>query len=304
MPTARKTKAKPSEATVRLQPLPEFDAAAFHSTVAAAGAALRPIHRAIGEFVKRCDSFQKDAPDRVLDFSDAAVRLHDSIANIQQSFPGCAAALNPLTTAIDTWRASERRTRQMRFEAAAKQLAWTITGSWPEPVIQGIVFVVLDDTKDRASINGKTLTGPPTAGRLIETARNELAALQAHRTEPAPFIDSLWKAYKSCSDGSDGSVSVFELLAELTWQRQSKNFKRDPRSELFHPYPIAQFRADLTSYLAAKTPLIKDGRRSFELEIVGGSFAQDGLFMYFPQTDRLATCGRLSFRPTDQEEHP
>ena len=44
-------------------------------------------------------------------------------------------------------------------------------------------------------------------------------------------------------------------------------------------------------------PPIDEGGKSYELQVVGGSFAQDGIYMYFPQTDRLATCGRLTFQP-------
>jgi hypothetical protein len=304
MPNTRKAKPKPTEVNVSLRPLTDFDEASFRSAVTAVATTLKPIHRVVGRLIKLSDVFQKDGADRLLDFSDAALRIHDALEDIRQSLPACATTLDQLLTHIDAWRANERRTRRVRFEDVARQRGWAIAGSWPEPVVQGIVFVVVDDAKDRATINGKALSGPATAGRLTEAVAAELDQLHANRTDLLPFSQSVWKAYRSCLNGADGSVSIFDLLAELTWQRQSKAFQRDPRSELFRPYPVAQFRADLTSYLAAGSPEIKEGGRPHRLEIVGGSFAQDGLFMYFPQLDRLATCGRLSFPPSDHGDQP
>jgi hypothetical protein len=159
------------------------------------------------------------------------------------------------------------------------------------------VFIAVDEKQDRATVNGRLVSGKPTAERLANAVGDELAALQDHLTAPETFIAQVWKAYAACSSNSHTGVQVHKLLAELTWQRQSKGFQRDPRADLFRSYPLAQFRADLTQYLALGAPPINDSGNSYELQVVGGSFAQDGIYMYFPQTDRLATCGRLTFQP-------
>jgi hypothetical protein len=44
-------------------------------------------------------------------------------------------------------------------------------------------------------------------------------------------------------------------------------------------------------------PPARDGKQTYALEVAAGSFAQDGVFMFFPQTERLASCGRLTFQP-------
>jgi hypothetical protein len=99
-------------------------------------------------------------------------------------------------------------------------------------------------------------------------------------------------------------VPVFDVLRGLLLLRQSKRFHRDPRAEAFRPYPAAQFRADLTHYLASGAAPVQEGRARYQLEIAAGSFAQDGLFMFFPQTERLGTCGRLTFQPMQEGESP
>ena len=148
-----------------------------------------------------------------------------------------------------------------------------------------------------ATVNGRLVAGKPTAERLANAVAEEFAVLQQNLTAPETFIAQAWKAYAVRSSNSHTGVQVHDLLAELTWQRQSKGFQRDPRADLFRSYPLAQFRADLTQYLASGASPIDEGGKSYELQVVGGSFAQEGIYMYFPQTDRLATCGRLTFQP-------
>ena len=169
-------------------------------------------------------------------------------------------------------------------------------------MIEGIVFLVIDEEKNRVTLNGLVLAASPTAERLIEAVRQELASLTSNRPSPAEFVKQLWKVYRAMGGQVDSGILAFDLLERIVWQRQSKSFHRDPRSELFRGYSMAQFRADLTYYLASGVRTMSEGNSTFRLEIVGGSYAQDGMFMYFPQSDRLATCGRLIFRPVDAGE--
>jgi hypothetical protein len=210
--------------------------------------------------------------------------------------PSLLSELNRLTEQIEECRGAERRSRRGRFEEAAAAHGWVMTGSWPEPVIQQVVFIVVDETKESATVNGRALGGPPTAERLVAAVADELGALERDGTEPGRFATELWNAYAAAGGEPDRGLVVFDLIRSLLWVRQSKRFQRDPRAETFRQYPLAQFRTDLTRYLAAGAAPVTHGGAAYRVEITAGSFAQDGLFMYFPQTERLGTCGRITFR--------
>ncbi len=210
--------------------------------------------------------------------------------------PALLSEVGQLNELIGGCRDAERRSRRGRFEEAVAVRGWGLIGTWPEPVIQQVIFVVVDEVKETATVNGKGLGGTPTAERLLAAVADELGVLERDSTEPFPFATEIWKAYEAAGAEPDRGVAVFDLIKSLVWARQSKRFQRDPRAETFRGYPLAQFRSDLTRYLAASAPPVTVGRECYRLEVTAGSFAQDGLFMYFPQTERLGTCGRITFR--------
>jgi hypothetical protein len=229
--------------------------------------------------------------------SDAPARLADACDRVQTGISPCPQQIEAVQQGIAHWLNAERGSRRVRFEVAAKDRGWTVVGNWPEPVVSGIVFVVVDNAKERASVNGGVVSGLPTAEKLIAQAEAELRDLVKNKTEPKKFIHELWNAYRSSGGRINEGVLVFDLLREMLLVRQNKEFFRNPTAQRFRPYPVAQFRADLTGYLAAGSPRVIDGSEEYVLDIVGGSYAEHGLFMYFPETNRLATCGRLTFRP-------
>lgn len=203
--------------------------------------------------------------------------------------------LGDLQEPLASWRAAERRSRQLRFEAIASSRKWELVGAWPEPVVSGMVFIVVDEARGRATVNGKAVPGLAIAERIAACVETELKEIEKNKLKPEEFIARLWQAYVACGGKKGHGVLVFDILREMAIQRQRKGFFRDPNSAQFRPYPAAQFRADLTTYLAAGAPPLKHEAEELVLEIVGGSSAENGLFMYFPQTRRLATCGRLKF---------
>jgi hypothetical protein len=211
-------------------------------------------------------------------------------------FPTLLSEMGGLNELIEECRRAERRSRRGRFEEAAAARGWELIGSWPEPVIQQVIFVVVDEAKESATVNGNALGGTLTAERLVAAVADELGALERDGIEPGRFATEMWSAYAAAGGEPSRGVAVFDLIRSLVWVRQSRRFQRDPRAETFRQYPLAQFRADLTRYLAAGAPPVADGRVAYRLEVTAGSFAQDGLFMYFPQTERLGTCGRITFR--------
>lgn len=265
-----------------------------------------------GDLVKQLDLLQRsanaiksilaDAEKKnaisVFTQSDAVAVLNSSVSKLEEVMPGAAKELVQLQSVLGKWSTSEASSRKTRFEAIAKRQCWNVVGNWPEPVVEGIVFVVVDEKKNSATVNDVTVSGLPTAELLAVEVYRQLDELRRNVTDPAKLVTDIWRAYKSIGGKPDDGVLVFDLLKELVWMRQSKRFAKNPTASLFKDYPTAQFRADLTSYLSTGSPLFQDGSNKYSLDIVGGSYAENGLYMYFPQTKRLATCGRLTFRST------
>lgn len=257
---------------------------------------LEAIQRQVSTLKAFLNRALKQGTIETLTTSDDPVELAGTIDKLLPEMQPCIQNLESMQKALGEWRSAERGTRRVRFEGAAKERGWRLIGNWPEPVVAGTVFVVVDGNKEKATINGRAIGGLPTAEKLIAQIEMELRELDKNKTEPEKFISDLWQAYRSCGGRINEGILVFDLLRELLLLRQPKDFFRNPTGGRFRPYPVAQFRADLTGYLASGAPPARDGSAEYGLDIVGGSFAEQGLFMYFPQADRLATCGRLTFR--------
>jgi hypothetical protein len=277
------------------EPLPDFDSAAFTETCTNLTDIGSSLIKRLSIVLAVAQEAAKSGAIQGLHASETSHVLPTVLDELDGSVRQSTSLLNAFHNQFNEWRNAERRTRRARFEKLAKSMDWKIAGSWPEPVVRGIVFVSVDDSKDKALINGRLL-GSPTAERLIRAVTAELETLNKGLTAPAEFASQAWAAYKACGASPGNAVAVHDLLARMTWQRQSKQFHRDPRQESFRGYPLAQFRADLTNYLASGSAPVTDSRNQYELEIAGGSFAEDGIFMYFPQSNRLSTCGRVTFQ--------
>lgn len=230
-------------------------------------------------------------PELVQDAQEVSATLTGELEQLAEELKG-------LQSRISDWRLAERSSRRTRFEEASRLRGWKLAGNWPEPVVEGIVFIVVNEQEKYATVNGKRLRGEPAADTLISAVEIELDSLTQNRAEPAAFISALWNAFRACGAEPGKGIEIYRLLREMLWQQQTRAFHRDPRREIFRPYPVSEFRANLTHCLATGQGQIKIGSDTFRLEIVGGSFAQDSIFMYFPQTDRLASCGRIDFQTT------
>lgn len=308
MPSGKKTPSRspgsgasqanaPASLSFPTLPIPDFDPTEFQRLCAEAEAAAKEGVKAFAAMQAACDETRNQGALEALAQGERAAAAAEAVSVASNSWQRWLTLLNNWKSAYDIWHAGERRSRRMRFEQLSQSCNWTITGTWPEPVLNRIVFLTIDELKDKAAVNGRPVAGLPTAERLARAVADEITTLQQQLTQPEAFISQLWKAYSARTQHPQTGVQVLELIAEMTWQRQSKAFQRDPRSEFYRGYSLAQFRADLTHYLASGAPAVSSGGKSLELHIAGGSFAQDGIYMYFPQTDRLATCGRLTFQP-------
>jgi len=290
------------DVSIPILPIPDFDPGGLTTICGSVDASIKDMIKRLNMLQKACEEIKNQGPLEAMARGDRTGSVVRAVSELTAAMPGVLAEVSQLKAQVDAWCAGERRSRRSRFEEIARVLQWKLIGSWPEPVVNGIVFVSLDEPKDRAAINGRAFSGDLTAERIALAVAAELASLQQNLTEPAEFVAQVWKAYSARTTGPGAGVLVHDVLAELTWQRQSKGFQRDPRTDLFRGYSQAQFRADLTNYLAAGAPPMTVAGKSYELQVVGGSFAQEGIFMYFPQTERLATCGRISFQSLDADQ--
>jgi len=286
---------------VAVEAIPGGDDEGIASACSSAQTLAKPLLAALLQLVKTCEQIQRSGVTTAFAKDDLSPRLKESIEKTQKDIPTLPTSLLQLTELIESWRGNEVRTRRTRFEKIAEQQGWQIYGSWPEPVVEKVVFIVVNDSTGQVTVNGQRVKGTPTAERIAFSVADELQNLRKAQTEPSEFGSGLRKAFISAGGSPEKGVAVFDLLRGMVLQRQSKAFHRDPKQELFKGYSVAQFRNDLTAFLATGAPRIKEGNTEYELEIQGGSFASEGIFMYFPQTNRLATCGRLTFRPITVE---
>lgn len=189
----------------------------------------------------------------------------------------------------------QRSTLQQRFREKVAQRDWTVQGNWPEPVVDQVIFVKVDTNRGKAIVNGQSLSSI-SLDQLLKAIETERAALLRQDFDPVKWLAELSTAYdraRSMRGIPDGEpIPVFHIIPQLAWARQDEKFLHNPSAENFFPYSVMQFRADLTRTLAADVTQTADGRR---LEISSGSFVKDTIFMYFPITGHLGSCGRIAF---------
>lgn len=184
---------------------------------------------------------------------------------------------------------------KQRFLEKINKYGWSVQGSWPEPVVEQVVFVKIDFSRGKAIVNGKPVRIFP-FNQLIKTIEKERSRLLAEDFDPLEWLDELFNAYeraRSARGAAEGEpIPVFDILPLMAWARQKGQFSRNPSEENFVPYSMVQFRAELTRVLALDVTQTKNGHR---LEITSGSFSKDTIFMYFPKTRHLGSCGRIAF---------
>lgn len=306
--TRKKNSAKgPSEAEVAGKiavkvtglAMPDFDSQEADRVLSEAVSRLRATSRRASELAGKLETLAIGGSVAGLPLAQSPGDVAEDVRALTTEIAKGVPSLERLTDTLQRWVLGERRSRRSRFEEIARRHSWNVVGTWPEPVIEGIVFVKVDEGRDRAWVNGRPLQGNPTAERLVVFASQELDDLLNRRAAPQDFVADAWAAFNQAAVPPGQGLDVYRLLREMLWLKQSKGFRADPREETFRPYSASQFRADLTHYLASGSPPFKEAGRSHHLDAVGGSFAQDAIFMYFPQTGRLASCGRLSFRAVE-----
>src|SRR6266852_1136675 len=186
----------PRPADLPVAAIPDFDDAALLRSFNEFDAVARALMRHLASIQATGDEARKNSLIRTLATSEHAGQLVAAVAEAESALQACSTSLLPLRNGLEAWKAGEHRSRRTRFERIATGMGWKVIGSWPEPVIDGIVFVALDELKDRATVNGRAVVAP-TAERLADHVAVELEQLTTHRTSPTDFVASIWQAYQN-----------------------------------------------------------------------------------------------------------
>jgi len=280
--------------------------------------------------VKKEVEVAKDTPPLIADTNFIALiqeikSLASPLTSIEKLLPAAGTKVREfhwprITSAIDEsrriWRdnreaitdkledafriAQELHTQQLstlehRFRQEVEKHGWSLQGSWPEPVVEQVVFVKIVPEAGKIFINDRVIPWCPIEELVVEIDK-ERSELCPSSFSPLAWLSEVCRAYDKVVANLELSkgepVPVFDVLAQIVWGRQDKKFFSDPSRENFKDYSVKEFRANLTHALASGITTTDDGRR---LDISAGSFSRQTIFMYFPSTRHLGSCGRIAF---------
>jgi hypothetical protein len=199
--------------------------------------------------------------------------------------------------------ADELRTQQLsglehKFRKEVERHGWSLNGSWPEPVVEEIIFIKVIPEVGKIIINDRTIPWCHVE-EIVAEIEKERADLSKDTLDPSKWLSEVCRAYDKAlvklGLPKGEPVPVFDVLAQLVWGRHDHRILADPSQENFKAYSAKEFRADLTRALASGITTTADGRR---LDISAGSFSRQTIFMYFPSTRHLGSCGRIAFSPS------
>jgi hypothetical protein len=173
-------------------------------------------------------------------------------------------------------------------------------GAFPDYIIEGTVYFKVDSKHFRVQINediGAMFPVNDCLGRV----RDKVSTYSSVEFQASRFLSQLWQAYqlaasrrKSSTNITGQRVSVFEILPEMAFASQSRQFFKSPTKESFRAYSQHMFRADLYRLVSGATGPVIDGLR---LVLEPTSVAEDGLFMFLPSVGRCAFVGHIMFLP-------
>src|SRR6267143_783685 len=158
-------------------------------------------------------------------------------------------------------------------------------GAFPDYVISGTVYLKIDTKRCRVQINDLICPMFPVKD-FLDRVRDEVSKYSSGEFQATRFLSQLWQAYQLCvgrrkssKNASGERVSVFEILPEVAFTAQSRQFSKSPTKGAFRPYSQHMFRADLYRLISAAAEPVVDGLR---LVLEPTSVAEDGLFMFVP----------------------
>ena len=174
-------------------------------------------------------------------------------------------------------------------------------GAFPDYVLDGTVYFRVDDKNCRVQINDDAHPMFPLEANL-KRLLEEVSKYSSTGFQADGFLRQLWQAYQLCLSRQKSStnatgerVSVFEILPEVAFTVQSRQFLKNPTKGTFRPYSQHMLRADLYRVVSAVAEPAIEGLR---LVLEPTSVAEDGLFMFLPSLGRCAFVGHIVFLPT------
>ena len=175
-------------------------------------------------------------------------------------------------------------------------------GAYPDYVINGTVYLKVDTKHCRLQINDDTRPMFPIKD-CLDHITDEVSKYSAVEFQAGRFLSQLWQAYQLCVSRGKSSinvtgrrVSIFEILPEVAFAAQSRQFLKSPTKGAFRPYSQHMFRADLYRLVSSSAEPVVEGVR---LVLEPTSVAEDGLFMFLPSAGRCTFVGHIVFLPTE-----
>jgi hypothetical protein len=132
-------------------PVPGFDSGILRKSIGDALPKAQTASRELESLRRLLEALA--APDvlQALATSDSGPGVEAGLAHLRAELPALLSDLERVAEQIAEWRGAERRSRRARFEEAAARRGWALAGSWPEPVVQHVVFVAVDEAKGFAT---------------------------------------------------------------------------------------------------------------------------------------------------------
>lgn len=210
---------------------------------------------------------------------------------------------------MGAWVAEEKTSRRERLSGAlragseAEGVDLLILSKDPLELRLPPVSVRVDIDANKAEVlfSQQVLESTTADGPAILAARKRaLQALEGEPWDPAAFHALLHKAWTRAAP-TGGWAELVEVLPELVFLRQPKEFRRDPDSKRFVPYSRARFAYDLWR-LRRDRVLTRDGWR-LSVAPATGSSTKDKKLVFWLEDDRGQGQYHLTLRFVREEPH-
>lgn len=220
-----------------------------------------------------------------------------------------------LQTELEAWRkltqdAGEKirtiaeRTRQAalinaemftdQLKSSLTHAGLTVYGDGGLLIADGIVHIQASTQGPSIQINGQE-QGTFYIPDLVARIEQRTSQLKADLTPPPQLIPQLCEAYKlTCyaeAKEVGTRVQTLAILPYLALVRQRGAFRVNPTKEVYRPYPVEQFRADLHYLLQNDAQYTT----THGFRYASGSDTKGAVFMFVPALGRTAHIGRIWF---------
>jgi hypothetical protein len=189
----------------------------------------------------------------------------------------------------------------LQTEAFCREHDLQLWGAFPDYIVNGTVYVGIDGKHMKATINDFSCPLFPVM-TVFQALADEVTRIKGEHFDACQFAAGLEAAHQACVSRKaertllTQRISIFEILAELSFQNQPKAFLANPIRERFKSYSQYRFRTDLFRLLLARDVQLIASQR---LVLEPTSVAEDGLFMYLPALGRCSFVGHVVLNPKE-----